>query len=126
MNVLEWRFKIMRYSFNTSATVKEKDRGKWWLNNDLVRTIELEAINLCEALEKYRQIVNDRTDVRISKNAMQKKENMFIDRRFGERSKQIGYVITGSTYFERENGGFVNKFIDLWVEIRVINYPAFE
>ena len=115
-----------QYSFNTSTTVKEKDRGKWWLNNDLVRTIELEAISLCEALEKYRQIVNDRTDVRISKNAIQKKEKMFIDRRFGERSKQIGYVITGSTCFERENGGFVNKFIDLWVEIRVINYPAFE
>ena len=115
-----------QYSFNTSTTVKEKDRGKWWLNNDLVRTIELEAISLCEALEKYRQIVNDRTDVRISKNAMQKKENMFIDRRFGERSKQIGYVITGSTCFERENGDLVNKFIDLWVEIRVITYPAFE
>ena len=115
-----------QYSFNTSTTVKEKDRGKWWLNNDLVRTIELEAISLCEALEKYRQIVNDRTDVRISKNAIQKKEKMFIDRRFGERSKQIGYVITGSTCFERENGDLVNKFIDLWVEIRVINYPAFE
>ena len=115
-----------QYSFNTSTTVKEKDRGKWWLNNDLVRTIELEAISLCEALEKYRQIVNDRTDVRISKNAIHKKQNMFIDRRFGERSKQIGYVITGSTYFERENGIFVNKFIDLWVEIRVISYPDFE
>ena len=115
-----------QYSFNTSTTVKEKDRGKWWLNNDLVRTIELEAISLCEALEKYRQIVNDRTDVRISKNAIQKKEKMFIDRRFGERSKQIGYVITGSTWAERENGVFVNKFIDLWVEIRVISYPDFE
>lgn len=116
----------MFYSFDTSTTVKEKDRGKWWLDKDLVRTIELEASSLCEALEKYRQIVNDRTDVRISKNAMQKKENMFIDRRFGERSKQIGYVITGSTCFERENGDLVNKFIDLWVEIRVITYPSFE
>lgn len=116
----------MRYSFNTSTTVKEKDRGKWWLDNDLVKTIELEASSLVEALEKYMEIVNDRTDVQISKNAIQKKQNMFIDRRFGERSKQIGYVITGSTCFERENGGFVNKFIDLWVEIRVITYPAFE
>ena len=116
----------MRYSFNTSATVKEKDRGKWWLDDDLVKTIELEASNLMEALEKYREIVNDREYVHISKNAIQKKEKMFIDRRFGERSKQIGYVITGSTCFERENGGFVNKFIDLWIEIRVISYPAFE
>lgn len=116
----------MFYSFDTSTTLKEKDRGKWWLDKDLVRTIELEASSLCEALEKYRQIVNDRTDVQISKNAMQEKKNMFIDRRFGERSKQIGYVITGSTYFKRENGDLVNKFIDLWVEIRVITYPSFE
>ena len=115
-----------RYSFNTSTTLKEKDRGKWWLNNDLVRTIELEAISLCEALEKYRQIVNDRTDVRISKNAIHKKEKMFQEIKPGGPSKQIGYVITGSTSFEREHGGFVNKFIDLWIEIRVVSYPAFE
>lgn len=116
----------MLYSFNTSTTLKEKDREKWWLDKYLIRTIELEASNLCEALEKYRQIVNDRTEVQISKNAMQKKGNMYIDRRFGERSKQIGYVITGSTCFQRENGDLVNKFIDLWIEIRVVSYPAFE
>lgn len=116
----------MLYSFNTSTTVKEKDRGKWWLNDDLVKTIELEASNLCEALEKYRQIVNDRYYVQISKNAVHKKEKMFMEIKPEGRSKQIGYVITGSTCFERENGGFINKFIDLWVEIRVISYPVFE
>ena len=116
----------MIYSFNTSATLKEKDREKWWLDYDLVKTIELDASNLCEALEKYQQIVNDRTDVRISKNAIQKKQKMFIEVNPGGDSKQIGYVITGYTSFERENGGFVNKFIDLWVEIRVISYPDFE
>ena len=126
MNVLEWGYKIMRYSFNTSAHLKEKDRGKWWLNNDLVRTIELEASNLCEALEKYREIVNDREYVHISKNAIHKKQNMYMDIKPGGPSKQIGYVITGSTSFERDNGGFVNKFIDLWIEIRVVSYPAFE
>lgn len=115
----------MFYSFETTTTLKEKDRDKWWCNNDLVTRIELEANNLSEALEKYRQIVNDKTCVQISENAMQKKENMFTDRRFGGRSNQIGYVITGSTYFERENGDLVNKFIDLWVEIRTITYPSF-
>ena len=116
----------MIYSFNTSAALKEKDREKWWLDEDLVKTIELEANNLMEALEKYREIVNDTYDVQISKNAMHKKENMYMDIKPGGRSKQIGYVITGSTSFEREHGGFVNKFIDLWVEIRVVSYPAFE
>ena len=125
MNVLERGYKIMIYSFKTSTIVKEKDRGKWWLNNDLVRTIELEAISLCEALEKYRQIVNDTYYVQISKNAIQKKEKMFQDIKPGV-SKQIGYVINGSTFFEREHGRFVNKFIDLWVEIRVVSYPTFE
>ena len=116
----------MRYSFNTSAALKEKDREKWWLDYDLIKTIELDASNLCEALEKYREIVSDRYYVHISKNAIQKKRKMFIDEKPGGRPKQIGYVITGSTCFEREDGGFVNKFIDLWVEIRVITYPSFE
>ena len=116
----------MIYSFKTSATLKEKDRKKWWLDDDLVKPIELDASNISEALEKYQEIVNDRTDVQISKNAIQKKENMYMDIKPGGPSKQIGYVITGSTCFERENGGFVNKFIDLWIEIRVISYPAFE
>ena len=62
----------MRYSFKTSTTLKEKDREKWWLDDDLVKTIELEAGNLCEALEKYMEIVNDGYYVHISKNAIQK------------------------------------------------------
>lgn len=74
MSVLEWGYKIMLYSFKTSTTLKEKDRGKWWLDRYLVRTIELEASSLCEALEKYRQVVNDTYCVQISKNAIQKKE----------------------------------------------------
>lgn len=116
----------MRYSFNTSATLKEKDQEKWWLDKDLVKTIELDASNLSEALEKYMEIVNDRTDARISKSAIQKRQNMYIDIKPGGCPKQIGYVITGSTCFEREDGRFINKFIDLWIEIRVVSYPAFE
>lgn len=116
----------MLYSFKTSTTLKEKDRGKWLLDNDLVKTIELEASNLCEALEKYRRVVNDMYYVHISKNAIQKKEKMFMEIKPGGHSKQIGYVINGSTCFERESGGFINKFIDLWIEIRIISYPDFE
>ena len=126
MNVLEWGYKIMRYSFNTSTTLKEKDREKWWLEDDLVKQIELDASSLREALEKYMEIVNDGYCVHISKNAIQKKEKMFQEIKPGGPSKQIGYVITGSTYFERDNVGFINKFIDLWVEIRVISYPTFK
>ena len=116
----------MLYSFKTSTTLKEKDLGKWWLDDDLVKTIELDASNLSEALEKYREIVNDTDYVQISKNAIQKKEKMFMEIKPGGRSKQIGYVITGSTCFERENGDLINKFIDLWVEIRIVSYPALE
>ena len=126
MNVLERGYKIMRYSFKTSTTLKEKDREKWWIDDDWVKTIELDASNLSEALEKYMEIVNDGYDVHISKNAIQKKQNMYMEIKPGGASKQIGYVINGSTSFEREDGCFVNKFIDLWVEIRVVSYPAFE
>lgn len=68
----------MLYSFKTSTTLKEKDRGKWWLDDDLVKTIELDASNLREALEKYRQVVNDSYYVQISKNAIKKKEKGLI------------------------------------------------
>lgn len=115
----------MLYSFKTSTTLKEKDREKWWMDEDLVKTIELDASNLCEALEKYREIVNDMYYVQISKNAIHKKEKMFMDIKPGG-SKQIGYVINGSTFFEREKGVFIKKFIDLWIEIRVVSYPTFE
>ena len=37
----------MLYSFKTSTTLKEKDRGKWWLDDDLVKLIELDASDLC-------------------------------------------------------------------------------
>lgn len=116
----------MLYSFKTSTTLKEKDREKWWMDNNLVKTIELEASNLCEALEKYREIVNYEDYVHISKNAIQKKQSMYMDIKPGGQSKQIGYVINGSTCFERENGDLVNKFIDLWIEIRIVSYPTFE
>lgn len=116
----------MLYSFKTSATLKEKDRGKWLMDDGLVKTIELDASNLSEALEKYMEIVNDEDYVHISKNAIQKREKMFMETKPGGQSNQIGYVITGSTCFERENGDFINKFIDLWIEIRVVSYPAFE
>lgn len=126
MSVLERGYKIMLYSFKTSTTLKEKDRGKWWLDYCLVKTIELEASNLYDALDKYRQVVNDMEIVQISKNAIQKREKMFMEIKPGGHSKQIGYVINGSTCFQRDNGDLVNKFIDLWVEIRVITYPTFE
>ena len=115
----------MFYSFETTTTLKEKDWDKWWCNNDLVTRIELEANNLSEALEKYRQIVNDKTCVQISENAIQKKEPMYRDCGVGNRSQQVGYVITGSTYFEYENGDLVKKYIDLWVEVRIMTRPSF-
>lgn len=116
----------MRYSFKTSTYLKEKDRKKWWLDDDLVKSIELDASSLCDALEKYREIVKERYYVQISKNAMHKKEKMFIEINPRGRSKQTGYVITGSTCFERENGDLVNKFIDLWIEIKIVSHPTFE
>lgn len=116
----------MFYSFDTTTTVKEKDRGKWWCDRDLVKIIELKANNLCEALEKYRQIVNDGTGIQISKNAIQQKENMYSDSRSFGKNHQVGYVLTGSTYFENNNGDMIKKFVDLWIEIRTITYPSFE
>lgn len=115
----------MLYNFKTAITLKESDIGKWWLDGELVKTIELNAEDLWGALNKYREIVNDTTSVCISKNAIKKREGCYVDDKDG-KPKQVGYVVTGSTYFERNNGDCIKKFIDLWVEIRVISYPCFK
>lgn len=38
---------------------------------------------------------------------------------------QVGFVITGKTEFQRDNGEWVTQFIDLWVEILTITETKF-
>ena len=107
----------MEYIFKTCVTMKEYNRNKWWIDNNIVKEYFIEADNVNQALTEYVKNVENDSYINISRNAVKNKSPMYIDRKDGS-AKQIGYVITGSADFEKENyQGWSKQYIDLWVEI---------
>lgn len=105
----------MKYYIRTQTTVKERDRGKWWMDSDMICPKTIEADSLPQLLELYREAVSDM--VSISDNAVKNKNAMYVDLPNGGY-KQVGYVITGKTYFEdREVNYSKEHYIDMWIHI---------
>lgn len=116
---------MKKYLFKTTTTMKEYNNKKWWIDSNIVRDKYINAENLNEALEKYRELVKENEYILISNNAMKTKSAMYIDTVNGE-TKQVGYVITGKTEFEdRENYKWSEQYIDLWVSILTIEETEF-
>ena len=105
----------MLYTFDTTTAMKPYNRDKWWICDDIIRRKTIEAKNLSEALKKYQDEVTNKDYITISDTALKRKSPMFVD--VPGRSKQIGYVITGSTDFDNNGRGWVKQYIDLWVTI---------
>ena len=105
----------MRYTFDTTTTMKPYNRDKWWICDDIIRRKTIEAKNLSEALKKYQDEVTNKDYITISDTALKRKSPMFVDT--AEGSKQVGYVITGQTDFDNNGRGWVKQYIDLWVTI---------
>ena len=105
----------MRYTFDTTATMKPYNNKKWYICGDIVRRKTIEAKNLSEALKKYQDEVTNKDYITISDTALKRKSPMFIDT--VEGAKQVGYVITGSTDFDDNGRGWVKRYIELWVTI---------
>ena len=116
---------MKEYIFKTQTTMKEYNRDKWWIDADIVPTIRVYAENVKQALKNYAEKVADKCYIDISNNAIKRPDAMYRDTENG--TKQIGYVITGSTDFEKGNySGWSKQFIDLWVEIIEAKTPCFE
>lgn len=115
----------MEYQFKTTATMKEYNRKKWWIDPEIIRPLIIEADSLEKALEEYREIVSTKFYVDISKNALRCKNPMYIDTKNGV--KQVGYVITGKTDFE-SNYKWIPLYIELWVTIHALQnvFPEVE
>lgn len=113
------------YLFETTATMKERDAKNWYIDPNMIRKKRIDAETLRNALEQYRQDVIENDYVTVTLSAMRKKSPMYIDMKDGE-AKQVGYVITGKISCERNNGTWVDKYINLWVTITEINTPNFE
>ena len=107
----------MLYRFETTATMKEYNREKWYVDDGIVRPVEVEADDLKTALKEWRETVIDRDYVEISNNAIRNKSPMYVDTADGP--KQVGFVITGKIEeFDNDDySGWSTQYIDLWVSV---------
>ena len=114
------------YRFETTTTMKPYNCKKWWIASDMVRSIEVQADSVTEALNLWRNIVQERGYIEISRNAIRNKQPMYRDYKDG-RTEQVGYVITGKTEFDKgDYTGYTKQYIELWVHITVVTIPNFE
>ena len=99
--------------------MKEYNNKKWWIDPDSIREMRIQAKNIEDALLKYKYMVFFDARIDISDNALKTKEPMYVDTQDGV--KQVGYVITGKTYFENiDNYKWSKQYIDLWVTILTV------
>ena len=110
----------MNYIFKTTATMKEYNNKKWYIDGGIVSDMRINADSVENALEIYRERVEEKHGITISKNAIKNKSEMFVDLSNGS-VKQVGYVITGKTEFDRgDYSGYSTQYIDLWVTILTV------
>lgn len=110
----------MNYIFKTTATMKEYNNKKWYIDGGIVSDMHINADSVENALEIYRERVGEKHFINISKNAIKNKSEMFADLSDGS-VKQVGYVITGKTEFDRgDYSGYSTQYIDLWITILTV------
>ena len=110
----------MNYIFKTTATMKEYNNKKWYIDGGIVSDMRIDADSVENALEIYREQVKEKHCITISKNAIKNKSKMFVDLS-GGGAKQVGYVITGKTEFDKgDYSGYSTQYIDLWVTILTV------
>lgn len=111
----------MNYIFKTTATMKEYNNKKWYIDGGIVSDMRINADSVENALEIYRERVEEKHYINISKNAIKNKSEMFVDLSDGGCAKQVGYVITGKTEFDKgDYTGYSTQYIDFWVTILTV------
>lgn len=114
-----------KYMFRTTATMKPHNRRNWYIDPEIIRTKYIEAENLRDALTLYADDVTEHEYITISANAMRTKSPMYVDGSDGT-PRQVGYVLTARTEFQRENGTYCVQPIELWISIDVLRPADFE
>jgi len=112
----------MLYIFKTQATMCNYNNKKWWIDSNIVPEKRINANNLKEALEEYKENIENNHYISISENALKTKQAMYIDS--NEGPIQTGYVIKASMDFSTDIK-YVKQYIELWVEILEANIPNF-
>lgn len=115
---------MKKYIFKTTAIMKPYNNKNWWIDSGIVPEKQITAETVKDALQLYRERVDEQHYISISDSALKHKSPMYIDTATGD-AVQVGYVITGKTEFQRDNGEWVTQFIDLWVEILTVTETKF-
>lgn len=115
---------MMTYLFETTTTMKEYNNKNWWIDSRIIENKVIEAETLKEALKEYQKEVSENDYIEISNNAIKNKSPMYVDTKSGE-TKQVGYVITGKSEFQRDDYTWSTQYIDLWVSISIIGAANF-
>lgn len=98
----------MNYIFKTTATMKEYNNKKWYIDGGIVSDMRIDADSVEKALYQHFQ------------KCYENKSEMFVDLLDGG-VKQVGYVITGKTEFDKgDYTGYSTQYIDLWVTILTV------
>lgn len=66
----------MNYIFKTTATMKEYNNKKWYIDGGIVSDMRINADSVENALEIYRERVKEKHCITISKNAIKNKSAM--------------------------------------------------
>lgn len=66
----------MNYIFKTTATMKEYNHKKWFIDADIISDMRINADSVENALEIYRERVKEKHYINISKNAIKNKSVM--------------------------------------------------
>ena len=109
----------MKFIFKTSATMKDYNKNKWWIDRGIIGEKIIAADSTAEAIDKYVKSVESDDYTTITKNAIKNKKAMYIDNESGE-AEQCGYVITASQYFQDDDGNLSKQYIDLWITILTV------
>lgn len=114
------------YIFKTSCTMKPYNNKNWWIDSNIVTEKKVFAETIKDAIEIYRNMVENDHYILISNNAIKHREIMYRDTKDGE-ARQVGYIFTGKTNFQDdENHRWSTQDIDLWVEILLVTVPNFD
>ena len=79
----------MNYIFKTTATMKEYNNKKWYIDGGIVSDMRIDADSVENALEIYRERVEEKHCISISKNAIKTSRKCSLIYQTGVQNKLV-------------------------------------
>lgn len=79
----------MNYIFKTTATMKEYNNKKWYIDGGIVSDMRINADSVENALEIYRERVEEKHYITISKNAIKTSRKCSLIYQAGAQNKLV-------------------------------------